>query len=424
MDADYVLFVGDDVHLPANAFLQLASQDVDIVTGIYWTKGYPTEPYIWRGIQKGPYLDWKVGEFFEIDMTGCDCLLVKTDVFRSIPGPWFSCDWDWNGEGAGSLATEDFYFYAKAKEAGYKVWADSMVQCYHEDRTTGMLFGIREGMPQATFGYTEQPDDVKPLKVADLGSGIDTPYFGKLAQVTRFDTSEKVRPDVRCDLRSIPSHYRAEFDIVHARHVLEHFDALEAQTIVKHWAELVKVGGVLKICVPDMQAACEEIAAAENDERAMDPYALMQLYGGQADTLDYHKNGFTQRTLRLLLERNLPGRWAVHAWRNVEQRNLYAEAKLIERTGTPSIIAPFQANRIETGERSETCTGEELARLRGDGMPRGGVVEAPRPMEPTLRPFVEPSERYEPVIMEINPYSVHAATRDINVLDELGGVPV
>jgi hypothetical protein len=30
----------------------------------------------------------------------------------------------------------------------------------------------------------------------------------------------------------------------------------------------------------------------------------------------------------------------------------------------------------------------------------------------------------EPVIMEINPYSVHAATRDINVLDELGGVPV
>jgi len=70
--ADYILYIADDVLPPRNIALQLLSRNVDIVTGVYWTKSYPKEPYIWRGCQKGPYQQWKHGEFFEVDMAGCD----------------------------------------------------------------------------------------------------------------------------------------------------------------------------------------------------------------------------------------------------------------------------------------------------------------------------------------------------------------
>jgi len=112
LGAHYTLFLADDVLPPPNIALQLLSRRKDIVTGVYWTKCYPKEPYIWRGLQHGPHVAWKHGEFFKIDMAGCDALLVNNDVFRKMPEPWFNCNWTWEPDTLpSSLSTEDFYFY-------------------------------------------------------------------------------------------------------------------------------------------------------------------------------------------------------------------------------------------------------------------------------------------------------------------------
>ncbi|KKL11137.1 hypothetical protein LCGC14_2548840, partial [marine sediment metagenome] len=256
-NCDYILFVGDDVLLPPDTLNRLLQRtwdnpDVHLVTGMYWTKTWPTQPYIWRGIQRGPYLNWKHGEFFELDYAGCDCLLIRlTPEMKALGPDWFSTEWTWEGgkEAPTLLATEDFFFYTKTRKAGMQLWCDSNVQCIHEDRNSGEQFALTTDMPQYTDGKEpELPDaetDAAPLvKIAELGVGIASPFFGHADRVklVRFDGNEKVNPDYRCDLRHLPAGDQS-FDIVHSRHVLEHFGRAEVMKVLKEWTRILRVDG-------------------------------------------------------------------------------------------------------------------------------------------------------------------------------------
>ena len=293
--ADYVFFLGDDVICPPNTVIQLLSRKVDIVTGIYWTKGYPTRPYIWKGLQRGEYLDWKAGEFFEIDFCGVDCTLIKTDVFKNVEYPWFSRDWLWSDkqDKPTGIETEDFFFYLKAQKSGYKVWADTAIQCLHEDRASGQSFTLTMDMPQASAVST---DEYKGKKIADLGCGTNTPHFDFDCTVVRFDISDKVNPDVKCDLKQIPEPDES-YDIVHSRHVLEHFGRHEAGALIHEWTRILKVGGELIINLPNLMYAMRNLIDGKSGL-----YEWWQLYGAQADCNDFHKNGFIKGTLEKLLK--------------------------------------------------------------------------------------------------------------------------
>jgi SAM-dependent methyltransferase len=359
INAEYVLFISDDVHVPSNVFTQLWRHKVPIATGVYWDKNYPTFPYLWRGMLKGPYEDWKVGEYFEVDVAGCDCLLIHTDVFRAIEKPWFSRDWVFEPEQGkpSDIATEDFYFFTKARAAGFKTMCDSMVQCFHEDRHTSTLFGLQPGMPQTIMDDTT----VEPgtLLVADLGAGRTSPVFAGASKVIRFDAREDVYPDVRCDLRAIPHNHFGQYDLVHSRHVLEHFAAAEAMPLVKHWGQLVKVGGELRICIPDIQCAMEDIVRGEELGIPTDNYSWDQLYGAQQYDLDFHKNGFTRRALANLLA-TIPNFGNVEVERNTEERNLYGRATRL-RADEPYALGPVWrevAEREAAPVDSATIGGE------------------------------------------------------------------
>ena len=132
-NCDFLFFLGDDVLAPPDTIIRLLQRmwdnpGIQMVTGMYWTKQWPTQPYIWRGMQRGPYHDWKHGEFFEIDFAGCDCLMVRlTPELRALGPEWFSTEWTWEDsqEQPILLATEDFYFYTRARKAGLKLWCDT-----------------------------------------------------------------------------------------------------------------------------------------------------------------------------------------------------------------------------------------------------------------------------------------------------------
>lgn len=66
---------------------------------------------------------------FEVDRTGCHCVLIERAVLETMQPPWFVRDERMN-------AREDFYFYGKAKEAGFLVYVD--FSCM-----TGHLYGDR-----------------------------------------------------------------------------------------------------------------------------------------------------------------------------------------------------------------------------------------------------------------------------------------
>lgn len=313
-NCDFIFFLADDV-IPMpntlNGLLQRMqdNEDIAMVSGMYWTKMWPTSPYIWRGIQRGPYLDWKHGEFFPVDYAGCDCLLIRlTPEMKELGPEWFSTDWVWSEKDKISLlATEDFYFFTKTRKAGMQLWCDSLVQCIHEDRQTGQHFGLTDDMPQYGAEETTLPaakTDAKPMvKLAELGAGFNSPYFGRpgRVKVVKFDSNEDTHPDFRCDIRRIPAEDQS-FDVVHSRHVLEHFGRGEIVKVLKEWTRILRVGGEFRLSVPNIIGAMKDIILMEAEKIKPDPYPFWQLWGRQDYKDDFHFNGFTPRRIELLME--------------------------------------------------------------------------------------------------------------------------
>lgn len=303
MGATYVLFVGDDNLPPPNLFDLLYRHREHLVTGVYWSKMHPIQPYLWDGLLKGHYTDWKYGEYFPIDFAGCDALLAHTDVFRRMAPPWFTVDWVFEpGQTPGPHYTEDFPFYAKAREAGFRLYVETAAQLGHQDRASGRIFGLTTEMPQM-HPDAPHPSGDPSLLVADVGCGLDSPWFGANVTVRRYDQDAAVCPDVRCDIRAIPEPDQT-FDIVHARHVLEHFRWDEAPSLLREWLRILKTGGELRINVPNLAFAAREIIRADEDEAyAPGLYPLWQVYGRQTGAEgEVHRNGFVKRGLRSLLE--------------------------------------------------------------------------------------------------------------------------
>ena len=348
--ADFLFFLGDDVLAPGDTITKLlhrmwANPDVHLVTGVYWTKQWPTAPYLWNGMQRGPYLDWTLGEYFPIDWAGCDCLMIRlSDEIKALGPEWFSTSWSWeDGQPSDDLATEDFYFYTRAREAGIKLMCDTEVQCIHEDRDSGAQYGLLVGMPQAGGEEPELPDaktDEAPLvKIADIGAGVESPYFGRpdRCKVVRFDGNAQVRPDYRCDIRRLPVADQS-FDVVHARHVLEHFGRDEVVSVINEWARILRVGGEFRIAVPNLLWAITQIQKQDAEEIAPHPYPWWQVYGQQLDHYDAHKNGFTARKLKLLLE-GFETLKDIEVIEGDEGMNLYARAIKAKHAGGYALVS-------------------------------------------------------------------------------------
>jgi hypothetical protein len=62
---------------------------------------------------------------FRVDCAGVGCVLIKRHVLETVTYPWF----DLSAQKYGS----DMFFYAKAREAGFMLWADPRVQAQQID---------------------------------------------------------------------------------------------------------------------------------------------------------------------------------------------------------------------------------------------------------------------------------------------------
>jgi len=129
----YIFFIDSDVFIPENALALLLQGGKDMSTGIYWTKSDPPEPVIYKDLHLGPYFDFPKNALFKIAAAGLGCCLIKTEVFRKVPKPWFKY--------VKENISEDFYFFAKAKKHGYDLWCDSRVKCMH----------LKEDVPQKFY---------------------------------------------------------------------------------------------------------------------------------------------------------------------------------------------------------------------------------------------------------------------------------
>jgi hypothetical protein len=141
----YILTIEEDNLPPSDGLLKLyeSMDEYDVVGGLYWGKGEGGFPMIF-GDPNIPG-DFKpqipvAGTVQPANALGMGFNLFKLDMFRKIPRPWFETVEGKDDNGQDRAATQDMYFYKKAKEQGFKVACDSSVLVGHYDSRTDVVF--------------------------------------------------------------------------------------------------------------------------------------------------------------------------------------------------------------------------------------------------------------------------------------------
>lgn len=124
----WVFFLDDDQLLHPDSLTRLLAHDRDVVSCNLLSKDAPFMPYLFFatnavGAGYADTLDRKGRGVVEVAACGLGGVLVKTDVFRALPEPWFAVDQH--------LKTDDLYFCREAKKAGYAIHCDLDVLSGH-----------------------------------------------------------------------------------------------------------------------------------------------------------------------------------------------------------------------------------------------------------------------------------------------------
>jgi len=118
---DYLMMVDDDMIYEPDTIDRLVAHDKDIVGGVYMTK-YEVQADV------NEYFDKRPNELAECKALGGGLILIKCDVFKKIPQPWYGYIWHDNGS---VKKSNDWFFCDKARENGMEVWVDPTVIAKH-----------------------------------------------------------------------------------------------------------------------------------------------------------------------------------------------------------------------------------------------------------------------------------------------------
>ncbi len=156
-EADYIMFIDDDMILSPLTYKSLREADKDVVMALTYIRGYPFQPMHFiepepRDLSKEIHALVNDDDFasrvdssglVEADAIGCACVLFKTWMFKEMEPPYFvtlpSC-------------TEDVFFCMKAKaqlgRERVKIFVDTKVPTGHLGErvvyTNGNIAKMRE----------------------------------------------------------------------------------------------------------------------------------------------------------------------------------------------------------------------------------------------------------------------------------------
>lgn len=149
---EYLLMVDSDAVLHPLTLERLLSWNVPVVAALAFMRKGPMMPTVYRDrrdensdafqvrnqevkqflkehqallTSKSAVLEPRPTDaLFEVDRTGCHCVLIHRDVVAAIPAPWFVRDELYN-------AKEDFYFYEQTQKAGFPIYVDFSCMAGH-----------------------------------------------------------------------------------------------------------------------------------------------------------------------------------------------------------------------------------------------------------------------------------------------------
>jgi hypothetical protein len=148
----HLLMVDTDAVIHPNTLARLLSWRVPVVAALAFMRRGPLLPTVYRGQSPDDpdAFQTRIAEvheycqrhnalvtsqpvvleprpddaLFEVDRTGCHCVLIERPVLETVMPPWFVRDEEHN-------AREDFYFYEQCKAAGFPVYVDLSCMAAH-----------------------------------------------------------------------------------------------------------------------------------------------------------------------------------------------------------------------------------------------------------------------------------------------------
>tara|TARA_B100001287_G_scaffold275862_1_gene284774 strand:+ start:4142 stop:4723 length:582 start_codon:yes stop_codon:yes gene_type:complete len=133
--ATHLLWLDSDMYIPSNV-IHLFSHDKDIVAGAYSTKHSPFQSVAFTDptdmskrltAQTGLHKIWAVG---------MGCMLVRKEVFESLPKPWFAHEYN---KILDTHSGEDIYFCNQAMHHGFDTYIDTDLRLAHIGLKTNIL---------------------------------------------------------------------------------------------------------------------------------------------------------------------------------------------------------------------------------------------------------------------------------------------
>lgn len=136
---DYLFSVDSDISFPSNTLKKLIEHDVDVVSGLYIQRKpglHILEVYEETetgGVTNAPYEYLKGRGLVEVAGCGFGCVLVKAEVFKQIGYPQFQYH---SALDHSDTVSEDVDFCEKARNKGFKIYADTDIKCSHGGQFT------------------------------------------------------------------------------------------------------------------------------------------------------------------------------------------------------------------------------------------------------------------------------------------------
>ena len=91
--AEYLLLVDTDMIFPPDSIQRLAAHDKPVVAGLAFSKMHNSVPNMyWRGDdgEWSPIVEWDDGTLVKVDCIGGAFILIKTEILKDLPAPWFA----------------------------------------------------------------------------------------------------------------------------------------------------------------------------------------------------------------------------------------------------------------------------------------------------------------------------------------------
>jgi predicted SAM-dependent methyltransferase len=126
---------------------------------------------------------------------------------------------------------------------------------------------------------------------------------------SRIDGFENVDLDEGKDARKL-DYETGSIDEIYASHILEHFSFRETLEVLREWVRVLKVGGRLRIAVPDFNKIVDGYKSGKIDFNIE-----KVLLGAQTNSVDVHRAVFNDEKLRTLFD--MVGLDKVEPWTSV-----------------------------------------------------------------------------------------------------------